>query len=125
MGAGASTNDSPFPTREAALAAGKSPKEIDDYLATTTRGKRTSKISKEETLTNVFQSYENNSICLIFAVNKYPTATTLKDLSCAVNDGLLVAETLCGQIPKLDSNGKWESNIDVQKGQHFSHVTKT
>ena len=121
MGAGAST--APYATREEALAAGKSQEEIDEYLANTTRGLQKStigkKISKEETLKKLFTNYEKNSICLIFAVNKYPNAKTLKTLSCAVNDGMLVAETLCGEIPKLDANGMWESNKDVKKGQHF------
>ena len=57
--------------------------------------------------------YEKHSICLIFAANKYPNAEQLPNLSCAVNDGMLVAETLCGLKPTFfdgtEGDGVWES----------------
>ena len=73
-------------------------------------------------LQNIFTDYEKNSRCLIFAVNKYPNAKKLDDLKCAVADGLLVAETLCGCTPVFeDSSGIWESPKEgnEKKGKIF------
>jgi len=80
-------------------------------------------LTTADTLKQIFVDYEKNSHCLIFAVNKYPNAKKLDDLKCAVADGLLVAETLCGCTPVFeDSSGIWESPKEgnEKKGQNFS-----
>ena len=82
-----------------------------------TRGAKSSSIVHRATEQEISQQlkmdYEKHSICLIFAANKYPNADHLPNLSCAVNDGMLVAETLCGLKPTFfdgtEGDGVWES----------------
>jgi hypothetical protein len=79
------------------------------------------KNNPQDTLKQVFSEYKKHSICLIFASNEYPDADQLPNLSCAVADGMLVAETMCGIKPTFDGNssGVWETPQGNTLGQGF------
>ena len=103
--------------------------QIHTASSPVTRGAKSSSIVRRATEQEISQhlkmDYEKHSICLIFAANKYPNADTLPNLSCAVNDGMLVAETLCGLKPIFvdgtDGDNVWESPAaqDSTLGQGF------
>ena len=56
--------------------------------------KPTTGTKEESMLTDVFQSYNEHSYALLFACNEYPNEKSLKNLDCAVADGMLLEKTL-------------------------------
>ena len=62
-----------------------------------TRGKHggvTPQSKEQQQLSDIFKSYNEHSYLLIFACNKYPKATHLDNLTCAVADGKLIEKTM-------------------------------